>query len=157
MDGNVITVERMIPAPPPAVFALLADAANHPVIDGSGMVKGARSGGGEPLRLGTQFGMSMKLGLPYSTRNTVVEYEQDRRIAWKTTVGLPRGREVGGRVWRYELEPVGDGTLVRESWDISKESMRPVLSRSHFPAKTKHDMARTLERIEQHFTSGSNT
>lgn len=148
MDGNVITVERTIAAPPSAIFALLADAAKHSTFDGSGNVKDARSGGGEPLRLGSEFGMSMKMGLPYATRNTVVEYEQDRRIAWKTTVGA-FGKFLGGRVWRYELEPVGDGTRVRESWDLSQEAMRPVLSRSHFPGKTKKDMERTLERIEQ--------
>ncbi len=155
MDGTVITVERTIPASPPAVFALLADAANHSTFDGSGSVQGAHPGGGEPLRLGSQFGMSMKMGVPYSTRNTVVEYEQDRRIAWKTSVGLPLGRELGGRIWRYELEPAGDGTLVRESWDLSQEVLRPVLARSHFPGKTRQDMARTLERIEQHFASGT--
>lgn len=153
MDGNVITVERTIPAPPSAIFALLADAAKHSSFDGSGSVGNARSGGGEPLRIGSEFGMSMKMGLPYSTRNTVVEYEQDRRIAWATTLGLPLGRTIGGRVWRYELEPAGDGTLIRESWDISQEVMRPVFSRSHFPGKTKKDMERTLERIEQHLAS----
>ena len=40
-------------------------------------------------------------GLPYQTPNEVVEFEQDRRIAWKTT-GL--NGLVGGRIWRYELE-----------------------------------------------------
>ena len=28
----------------------------------------------------------------------------------------------GGRIWRYELEPVDGGTLVRETWDISQEA-----------------------------------
>ena len=34
MDGDVVAVERVIPAGPAAIFALLADAARHPEIDG---------------------------------------------------------------------------------------------------------------------------
>ena len=52
----------------------------------------------------------------------------------------------GGRIWRYELEPVDGGTLVRETWDISKEVV-PALVRP-LRAKTSKAMAATLERIE---------
>lgn len=152
MASDVVSVERTISAPPSAIFALLADAAKHPLFDGSGAVKGVRSGGGEPLTMGSQFDMSMKLGLPYQTQNTVVEYEQDRRIAWQTTVTGPLGKVVGGRIWRYELMPRGEFTRVRETWDISKEPTRQVMRRI-YPAKTRHDMARTLERLEQQATA----
>jgi hypothetical protein len=64
----------------------------------------------EPLRLGTKFGMNMKIGVPYLITNTVVEYEQDRLIAW---------RHWGRHRWRYELEPVEGGTEVTESFDWS--------------------------------------
>ena len=39
------------------------------------------------LTLGSTFGMSMKVGITYSMENTVVEFEENRRIAWQ-----PRGR-----------------------------------------------------------------
>ena len=65
--------------------------------------------------------MSMKMGVPYSMVNTVVEFEENRRIAWQTRPDR-FGQLVGGRIWRYELEPVDGGTLVRETWDISQES-----------------------------------
>ena len=56
--------------------------------------------------------------------STVVEFEQDRRLAWQTLPPYPLVQKVaGGRIWRYELEPVEGGTLVRESWDISKEGV----------------------------------
>ena len=32
------------------------------------------------------FGMSMKMGVPYSMSNTVIEFEPDRRIAWQTVL-----------------------------------------------------------------------
>ena len=39
--------------------------------------------------LGSTFGMSMKLGVPYSMTNTVIEFEPDRRIAWQTVLAGP--------------------------------------------------------------------
>ncbi len=155
MDGSTVSVERTIPAPPATIFALLADAANHPVLDGSGTVKRSRAGGGQPLQLGSVFEMTMKMGLPYQTRNTVVEYEEDRVIAWRTTVGLPGGLEVGGRVWRWELEPSGAGTRVRATWDVSEDPLRPIIGRVYFPGKTEQDLTRSMERIERQVSSAA--
>lgn len=146
-NADVETVERLIPAPPEAIFALLADANRHPDIDGSGTVRGVK---GEPQRLAldSSFGMSMRIGIPYSMVNTVIEYEENRRLAWQTRGPGALGRLVGGRIWRYELEPADGGTLVRESWDISQESplTKPVVRMS--AGSTRKNMAATLERIE---------
>ena len=114
------SVQRVIPAEPKAIFDLLADPDGHARIDGSGTVRKARSGG-RRLALGDAFGMDMKLGVAYSTRNVVIELEDDRRIAWQTLASGPLGLVVGGRIWRYTLEPVDGGTLVTETWDLSKE------------------------------------
>lgn len=118
--NDVVTVQRTIPAPPEAIFALLADPSRHCEIDGSGTVRGAR-GEERKLTLGDRFGMSMRMGLPYGTNNEVVEFDEPRRIAWQTR-GLGIVRPFGGRIWRYELEPVEGGTVVRETWDITHES-----------------------------------
>jgi uncharacterized protein YndB with AHSA1/START domain len=145
---DLVTVERTIPAPPEKIFALLADARRHHDIDGSGTVVAAK-GDPEPLQLGSRFGMSMKMGLPYSMVSTVIEFEPNRRIAWQTHGPTPIGKYVAGRVWRYEIEPVEGGSLVRESWDISKES---ALTRGLVrmgAGKTRKDMEATLARIEE--------
>nr|CAA9355739.1 MAG: hypothetical protein AVDCRST_MAG46-2900 [uncultured Nocardioidaceae bacterium] len=149
MDGDVVSVERVIPASPGQVFELLADATRHQTFDGSGMVRGTRDGSSEPLRLGSVFGMSMKKGLPYRTVNEVIEYEENRRIAWRTRGGGPLKYLIGGRIWRYELVPVTGGTLVRETWDISRDSMRLPFKLSSLPRITEKNMARTLKRIER--------
>jgi hypothetical protein len=147
MTTDVVTVERVIPAPAAEIFALLSNASRHRDIDGSGTVREAK-GDPEPLELGSKFGMSMKMGIPYSMVSTVVEFEPDRRIAWQTRGPGPLGQHVAGRIWRYELEPVEGGTLVRESWDIRSEAAvsRPLVRR--LAGKTKANMAATLERIE---------
>src|SRR5215213_88325 len=53
---------------------------------------------------------------------------RNRRLAWQTTSEMPVvGRLFGGRIWRYELEPIPGGTRVRESWDISHEKVKAVV------------------------------
>jgi uncharacterized protein YndB with AHSA1/START domain len=151
-EPDVETVERIIPAPPEAIFELLVDPRRHQDIDGSGTVRDAK---GEPkrLELGSKFGMSMKMGLPYSMMSTVVEYTPNRLIAWQTRGPTPIGRYVAGRIWRYELEPVEGGTRVRESWDIRSESAltKPIVRKA--AAATRKNMAATLERIEKLVTT----
>lgn len=144
-----VTVERLIPTSPAAIFAVLADPRRHPDIDGSGSVKAPKVSGLHRLNSGASFGMKMQMGLPYSMMNTVIEYEESRRIAWRTTAPPPIGHLVGGRVWRYELTPVDGGTLVKETWDISEDRQRPFLQLFGLPAKTRANMARTLERLAE--------
>ena len=64
---DIVSVERVIPAPPEKIFDLLADPARHREIDGSGTVRDAKAGS-ERLALGSKFGMAMKMGIPYSMR-----------------------------------------------------------------------------------------
>lgn len=148
MQGDVLTVERVIAAAPEAIFALLSDASKHPLIDGSGSVKEAKEPS-QQLALGATFRMSMKLGVTYSTLNTVVEFEPDRRIAWQTGAEGLLGKITAGRIWRYELEPVDGGTRVRESWDVSKDKQRRLLKIGPTPKQTERNMEKTLERIEE--------
>ena len=61
-------------------------------------------------------------GCPYRTDNTVVEFEEGRLIAW---CHFNRHR------WRYELEPLGDGsTLVTETFD-GRTALVPAVAAAH--------------------------
>jgi uncharacterized protein YndB with AHSA1/START domain len=146
--GDAVSVERTIPAQPEVIFDLLTHPERHSEFDGSGTVRQSiRSG--RRVGLGDSFGMSMKWGVPYATRNVVREYEENRLIAWQTLAPAPLDKVFTGRTWRYELEPVAGGTLVRETWDTSTE--RPLtraLIRRRLSGLTRHNMERTLERIE---------
>ena len=150
---DVETVERVIPVPPEKVFELLADPRRHRDIDGSGTVRGVKGDAAakpERLALGSRFGMSMKLGIPYSMVSEVIEFEDGRRIAWQTRPPIG-GRLAGGRIWRYELAPVEGGTRVRESWDISQEKIKAVVRPAR--KRTREAMERTLARIEELVTT----
>ena len=149
--SDVETVERVIAAPPEAIFALLADPRRHPEIDGSGSVRAAKDVP-DHLELGSKFGMAMKVGISYSMVSEVIEFEPNRRIAWQTRPPSGLGAKFGGgRIWRYELEPVDGGTRVRESWDISQEKIKLIVQPAR--KRTRAAMAATLERIEQIVTA----
>ncbi|MBV9484823.1 MAG: SRPBCC family protein [Frankiaceae bacterium] len=143
------SVERVIPAPPEAIFALIADPNRHRDIDGSGTVRAAKAVPSQ-LELGSTFGMNMRLGIPYSMVSTVIEFEPNRRIAWQSRPAIGK-RLAGGRIWRYELEPVDGGTRVRETWDISEEVIKAIVRPAR--EKTIENMTKTLERIEELVTA----
>jgi hypothetical protein len=155
MQGDVITVEKTIPAAPDAIFDLLADASRHPEIDGSGTVKQAKPDAPRRLSLGATFGMSMKMGIGYSMVSTVIEFEDNRRIAWQSRPPGFLGRFAAGRIWRYELDPVEGGTRVRESWDLSQDHQRRLLKLGGLPDKTRLSMEKTLDRIAEITRAGA--
>ena len=126
MTTERLEVERLIPADPSAIFAILRDPRGHVAIDSSGMLMGAT---GEPVSaVGDSFAVHMDreaLGdLPlgeYDVTVTITAYEPDREIAWKV---LGRLRPQIGHVYGYRLEPTADGTEVTSYCDWS--GMDPV-------------------------------
>jgi hypothetical protein len=109
MSSLLVSRSVVVNAPADEIFNLLADPARHHEIDGSGTVTAVHPDSPKRLSLGVQFGMQMKLGAPYKITNTVMEFDEGRRIAW---------RHLGHHVWRYELEPLPDGTTkVTETFD----------------------------------------
>lgn len=144
--SDVESVERVIAAPPEKIFDLLADPARHHDIDGSGSVVESKEAS-QRLALGSKFGMKMKIGIPYSMESTIIEYDENRRIAWQSRPPGFGGKVAGGRIWRYELEPTDGGTRVRESWDISQERFKWMVQPAR--KKTRTSMEHTLENIEK--------
>jgi uncharacterized protein YndB with AHSA1/START domain len=146
-NTDTVSVQRLIPAPPEPIFDLLVDPDRHADIDGGGSVQRARSGG-RRLELGDRFGMDMRIGVAYSMSNTVIALEENRCIAWQTRGGGVVGKAVGGRIWRYDLEPVEGGTLVTETWDISEENPLSKPFVRGMAGMTRQNMEATLARIE---------
>ncbi len=129
-----------IAAPPAVVFAILTDPRQHARIDGSGTVRDAVSGP-DRLELGSEFGMDMKNGAKYKMKNTVVEYETDRLIAW---------RHIGKHRWRYQLSPTADGgTDVTETWDLSPyDPVSRTVLRTVFGGRTQQALTRTMAKLK---------
>src|ERR1700733_4373528 len=78
------SVARTIEAPPQQLFELLVHSANHPVVDGSGMLKPV-SDDVVLTGVGDVFTIAMhnpEMG-DYEMSNHVAEFEPNRRISWE--------------------------------------------------------------------------
>jgi uncharacterized protein YndB with AHSA1/START domain len=149
-ERRSVSVTMVLSAAPETIFALLTDVNRHRELDGSGMLQGAPVGP-DRLQLGSEFSMAMRQGRRrYRSHSRVVEFEQDRRIAWETT-GRWRGhRYVGGQRWRYVLVPVDGGTQVTQSY-VWGYAMLPMLTvwLPRFPARMERAMPQSLRLLEQ--------
>ncbi|AUS77639.1 dimethyladenosine transferase [Actinoalloteichus sp. AHMU CJ021] len=145
MAEQRISLTRTISAKPERIFNLLADPGRHALVDGSGTVLSARSGGPERLSLGSTFGMSMRLGLSYRITNTVVEFRENELIAW---------RHAGGHRWRWELRDNGDGTTdVTETFDWSTSRAPKALEFARIPQRNLRAIKASLRRLEAVMTA----
>lgn len=136
-----VSASVVVAAPPAEVFALLADPHRHHEFDGSGTVQATVSGP-ERLTLGDRFGVDMKQKVGYRVTNEVVEFEQDRLIAW---CHFAKAR------WRYELEPVGTGTRITETFDYSHSALRWGIALLKMPQQNARSIRDTLAKLREIF------
>lgn len=143
MSDRSVSASTLVGAPPAAVFDLLADPRRHAEFDGSGTVRGAVTG---PDRLApdSTFGMRMHWGLPYQVRNTVVEFDEGRRIGW---------RHFGRHVRRYQLEPAAGGTRITETFDYAPSVAPQVMELVRAPERNLVSIRATLDRLAVIFGS----
>lgn len=126
-----------INAPAQKIFDFISNPANHPLMDGSGMVKGSVRGGSR-LYLGAKFGMKMKYAVPYFIKNQVIEFREGKVIAWQHLLH---------NIWRYELTEIdANTTLVTESWDGRQARFKWWISDSGEWVPTA--MAKTLVKLK---------
>jgi hypothetical protein len=150
-SDRIVSVERVIAAPAEKIFDVLADPRRHRDVDGSGTVVEILPDTPARLSAGATFGMAMKFGVRYQMLNRVVEFQEGRRIAWapKPIVRGKAREGAAGRIWRYELEPVPEGTRVRETWDATDEKGFFVQRVLGAPKRTARGMAKSLENLER--------
>jgi hypothetical protein len=130
--------QLVINAPAKKIFDFISMPKNHSLMDGSGMVKNNLSGP-EQLFLGAKFGMRMRLGIPYVIKNQVIEYQDNKSIAWQHLLH---------NVWRYELQVIdANTTLVIESWDGRKARSKWWVSDAGKWVPTA--MAKTLVKLKE--------
>jgi uncharacterized protein YndB with AHSA1/START domain len=137
-----VSATRTIAAPASVIFNFLANPREHARFDGSNSVRGVKDGP-ERLYLGATFVMNMKIGLPYFTRNVVVDFEENRSIAWHHFARF---------VWRYDLEEVPGGAKVTESFAYDQPWAFLIIGLG-YPERNRRAMAASLERLERLATS----
>ena len=139
MAKHMVARSIVVDAPATTIFALVASPSQHALFDGSGTVRESVFGP-DRLEPGSEFGMDMRmLGVPYRITNSVVEFEENRLIAWKHT---------GTHRWRYEFaELAGGRTVVTETFDYSR-GLAAFYILTGAPARNARGIEETLERLK---------
>lgn len=130
-----------INAPAATIFALLANPHAHATFDGSGTITKAISGP-QRLFLGAKFGMAMKIKVPYRITNTVIAFEENKKITWCHLMKWS---------WSYELVDLGHNrTQVTEIFDAHNLSKltRWYLGKTKSLERNPKWMAKSLVRLK---------
>ena len=126
-----------IDAPAKKIFDFLSNPNNHLLMDGSDMLRG-KIKGPDRLFLGAKFGMKMRYGIPYFITNQVIEYRENKAIAWQHLLH---------NVWRYEIVEISSNRcLVIESWDGRRAKWKWWIDDSY--KWVPKAMARTLVKLK---------
>ena len=140
MTRETISATVMIDAAPETVFAVLADPAQHPGIDGTGWLRESRTT--DPVTASGQlFGMAMYHELhpdkDYEIVNLVTVFDAPKSIAWEPGQYGPDGElSRGGWCWRYDLRPVDSSrteVTLTYDWSGATPEARRVLEFPPFP------------------------
>lgn len=139
---RVVTASRAIAAPAAEIFELIADPSQQPRWDGNDNLSQAPSGQ-RVHAVGDVFVMTLTTG---SVReNHVVEFDEQRRIAWRPSeVGRPQP----GHLWRWELEPIdATNTRVTHTYDWTQLTDEKRLERAR--ATTADRLLASIDRLAE--------
>jgi hypothetical protein len=157
MADESVSATAIINAPADAIFAVLAEPANHVAIDGTGWV--CEPVDSRPLIAeGQVFRMTMyHRGHPdggYEMANRVEVFDPPRAISWKPAYHADHGAlAFGGWVWRYDLAPARPaGTRVTLSYDWSAVGEAP-RQRIKFPPFSPDHLANSLAHLADLITA----
>lgn len=143
---QVVRATREVRATPETIFELIADPARQPEWDGNDNL-GQADAGQRVREVGDIFRMVL-LGGDKVRENHVVEFEEGRLIAWRPA---SEGEAPAGHLWRWELEPTGDGaTRVTHTYDWTQltDESRMARARSTSPAMLQASLDRLAELAE---------
>lgn len=138
-ETRVVSAERVVHAPAEAIFELIADPARQPEWDGNGNL--AEAATGQRVRaVGDVFSVTLTKGT--LRPNRVVAFEEGRVIAWRPA---PTGEPEPGHEWRWELEPVDGGTLVRHVYDWTELTDPKRFDRAR--STTSENLTASIDRL----------
>ena len=135
---DTASATAVIPASAETIFEFIRRPANHGALSGDESVK-ATTAGPERLSAGDGFGMQMRIGAPYRVSSRVVEFEENRLIAWC---------HFSGHRWRWRLEPVDAGhTRVTETFDLSTARLPIALRLMGYPKRHRGNVATSVRNL----------
>ena len=151
---EILNVTNTVDAPASAVFAVLADPANHAAIDGTGWVRDALDG-----ELLTREGQLFRIAMyhdnhpdgDYEMANKVIAFQPDRTLAWEPgQAGTDGEIEYGGWTWRYDLAPLGDRQTrvsLTYDWSAVPDALREHIQFPPFPVSHLDNSLANLAKL----------
>lgn len=143
-------VQLFVPAGPARVYAVLSDVRRMAGYSPECYRAEWRDGASEPVVGATFQGWNRFKGMGWSRHCEIVTARPGQEFAFRTVRTATRPDTT---LWRFRLQPVGDGTLVTQSYDLS--AGRPVMffeRVSGRPASVPRAMRQTLERMAADLT-----
>ncbi|WHU45664.1 SRPBCC family protein [Gordonia sp. L191] len=144
-DDRIRSASRDIQADAATVFGLIADPARQPDWDGNDnlaeLVDGTRIHG-----VGDVF--SMRLTNGQVRENRIVEFDDNRLIAWKPN---EPGKPSPGHLWRWEIEPIDDASVrVTHTYDWTEldDPVRMERARATTPERLRASIDRLAALVE---------
>lgn len=157
MTQPSVAESRDINAPATRIFSILSNPALQPEVDGTGMLRSAVDNA-VITKVGDVFFIEMThwdRG-DYVMENRVVEFEQDRRIAWEPVAQTSENHDFDSdsdhlepRQWGWQLEPLSEeSTRVTEFFDGSRlsEGLRSFIKDGEF---WRSAMVTSLDNLER--------
>lgn len=150
MAQENLSVSRTVAAPVTRVFAVLSDPRTHAAIDGTGWVREPD----DPAPL-TEAGQVFRMAMyhsnhpegDYRVANQVQVIDPPRTISWQTGQEHDDGRlDLGGWVWRYDLAPASEATVVTLTYDWSAVPA-PVREYIQFPPFAPEHLSNSLDHL----------
>ena len=153
MADDSVSATTVINAPAEAIFAVLADPAQHAAIDGTGWVRGTLecrplSAAGQVFRI-AMYHPNHPDG-NYQMANEVQVFDPPIAISWKP--GYEDGDGIlrfGGWTWRYDLRPDGPSTTtvtLSYDWSAVPDSVREHIG---FPAFPPEHLGNSLAHLAE--------
>lgn len=140
-ESRIVSAERIIHAAPATIFELIADPSLQPSWDGNDNL--AEAAPGQRVRaIGDVFVTTVTNGT--GRENEIVEFEEGRRIAWRTA---PIGEPQPGQLWRWELSPAAEGTLVRHTYDWTRLTDEKRMERARWT--TAERLMASIDRLAE--------
>jgi len=137
---RVVSVSREIAAGTGKIFELIADPTRQPCWDGNDNV--AEAAAGQRIRAVDEI-FTVTLTQGGVRENHVVEFEEQRRIAWQPS---EQGQEPPGHLWRWQLEPIDvSRTRVTHTYDWTQLTDEKRFPRAR--ATTADKLRASLDRL----------
>ena len=161
-----IRKERVVDAPPGAVFDLVADFTRHPELAGSGEVLDVQVVTEGPVGVGTRFEAREDIPVDVATRtlhrrfvaeSEVLEHDPPHTLSWRSA---PAGATPPPKLqWWFRLRPEGGGTRVVHEVQIDFGRVLNLVLRAPFRrwrrTSIEHGMERTLENLDRMVRAGT--